>query len=499
MKAHLMYPDRDFQLDLDPVTVRRDLVQDLELDTLWQAMAGSDGYLLEISQAALLAAPTDPDGVRFRQAVLTDCVAHVDVVQDLYRLSAEAIAADKKVYRSLFNDRGGASLRRSVDVLELFVVLLRQLRAITDEHASMFGSAGFSRFFAQLREELCDDYFAEIAAHLSHLRFRDGIVMSGRLGDDNIGTDYVLRTPRPENQSGFWHRTPMKKPTYTLTVADRDEAGIQALGRLRDRGLDPAAKALAQSVAHVLGFFVSLRAELGFYLACLNLRAALQAAGQPLCLPDPHAQGSRALRAVDLRDPCLALHLRERVVGNDVDADDRNLVIVTGANQGGKSTFLRSLGLAQLMMQCGMFVPAESFAASVVRSIFTHYQRVEDPSMSGGKFDEELARMSRIADEISPDSLLLCNESFASTNELEGAHIGIDVVRAMNDAHIRVVYVTHMFELADRLREAGAQTSLFLRAQRGVPGARPFHLDVGDPLPTSYGEDLYRRTFGDDG
>ena len=64
---------------------------------------------------------------------------------------------------------------------------------------------------------------------------------------------------------------------------------------------------------------------------------------------------------------CLALSMTERVVGNDANADRQDLVMVTGANQGGKSTFLRSVGLAQLMMQCGMFVPAEAFCSKPAR------------------------------------------------------------------------------------------------------------------------------------
>ncbi len=57
------------------------------------------------------------------------------------------------------------------------------------------------------------------------------------------------------------------------------------------------------------------------------------------------------MRKVELRTD-------HRIVGNDLDGDKKDLVVITGANQGGKSTFLRSIGLAQLMMQCGMFVPA---------------------------------------------------------------------------------------------------------------------------------------------
>ena len=70
-------------------------------------------------------------------------------------------------------------------------------------------------------------------------------------------------------------------------------------------------------------------------------------------------------------------------------------MVITGANQGGKSIFLRSIGVAQLMMQCGMFVPAEVFCASVCDGVSTHFKkREEDPTMTKGKLEEELSRMS---------------------------------------------------------------------------------------------------------
>jgi DNA mismatch repair ATPase MutS len=192
----------------------------------------------------------------------------------------------------------------------------------------------------------------------------------------------------------------------------------------------------------------------------------------------------------------LCLRVAGKVVGNDVDADARSLVVITGANQGGKSTFLRSVGLAQLMMQSGMFVPAQAFTADVRDAVFTHFKRQEDAGMDSGKLDEELRRMSEIADQITPNGLLLCNESFASTNEREGSEIARQVVRALIDTGVKVLYVTHMFDLAHRFHAAGEERVLFLRAERGANGRRTFKLAEGEPLPTSYGEDSYVKVFG---
>jgi DNA mismatch repair ATPase MutS len=190
------------------------------------------------------------------------------------------------------------------------------------------------------------------------------------------------------------------------------------------------------------------------------------------------------------------LNMGERAVGNDVSGDDKMLVMITGANQGGKSTFLRSIGLAQLMMQCGMFVAAESFRTNVCRGIFTHFKREEDASMRSGKLDEELSRMSSMVDTMTPNSIVLLNESFASTNEREGSEIARQIVRALLETGVKVFYVTHMFNLAQGFYLAKMNDALFLRAERLADGRRTFRLVEGEPLPTSYGEDLYGRIFG---
>lgn len=187
--------------------------------------------------------------------------------------------------------------------------------------------------------------------------------------------------------------------------------------------------------------------------------------------------------------------MEQRVVSNDLNADDKDLVMITGANQGGKSTFLRSIGVSQLMMQCGMFVPAETFCSNICEGIFTHYKREEDTTMKSGKFDEELSRMSDIVDELKPNSMLLFSESFAATNDREGSEIARQIVCALLDKQIKVFFVTHLYEFAHDLYEKDTENAIFLRAERQPDGGRTFKLIEGEPLQTSYGEDLYNKIF----
>jgi hypothetical protein len=492
MKAFLMHPDQDFETQRELPANEPALTQDLELNTLLRAMAGGDPLLFEVAKRALLLSLGEPDAISYRQEILIDCLQTPSVIRDLYALAGEALAAEKSVWGSFARDAPRSMLRTSVNKMEILVTFLRRLRHVATEHASKFQSAGLSRFFAMLIEELGDEYFELIESYLKELNFKGGPLLSAELTTGNKGSGYTLRRAR---EQGFIERL-LDRSGYSFTLPDRDEAGARALGELEDRGVNRVANALTQSRDHVLSFFIMLRTEIGFYVACLNLNDRLVAKGKPTTFPVIVPRDQVALSARGLYDICLTLTVDQPVVAHDIDAERKSLVMITGANQGGKSTFLRSVGLAQLMGQCGMFVAGDSFRANACDGVFTHYKREEDETMESGKLDEELARMSDIADHISPGCLLLCNESFAATNEREGSEIARHVVDALLEEHIKVLFVTHMFDLAHGFYEQNLETALFLRAERGSHGARPFRLATGKPLPTSYGEDSYRKIFG---
>ena len=94
--------------------------------------------------------------------------------------------------------------------------------------------------------------------------------------------------------------------------------------------------------------------------------------------------------------------------------------------------------------------------------------------------------------------MLLCNESFASTNEREGSEIARQVIGALVDEGVKVLCVTHQYDLAHGFYVADSPRCLFLRAGRTDDGDRSYKITPGEPLPTSYGEDSYRAVFGSD-
>ncbi len=472
------------------------LARDLELEVLWNAMAAGDEFVFEVVKRVFLSSLRDRDAIVYRQRVLADCLKEPEIVRRAYRLAVEALEGGRQVGGLWDGASPEVVLHRSVEALKVHVTALRQLRQIAEEQAESFRSEGFTRFFAMLREELADDYLDTVEAHLRELSFRRGLLESAGLTRGNKGGCYVVHEPPrepswKERLSLVRHRKPQR---YSFELDPQDEA-FGGLADIRERGINSVANAVAQAADHVRSFLSVLRLELGFYLGCVNVQEGLKKKGEPTCFPEPCAEGEHSLAAQGIYDVCLTLQLQDRVVGNEVNADGKSLVMITGTNQGGKSTLLRGLGVAHLMMQSGMFVGAQSFRASVFASIFTHYKREEDITMEGGKLDEELMRMSEIADQIARGSIMLCNESFASTNEREGSEIARQIIRALTHAGVTVLFVTHLYDLAHHLYTEKLPDALFLRAERLPDGSRTFRVIVGKPLPTSYGTDSYRRVF----
>jgi DNA mismatch repair ATPase MutS len=495
MKAYLLYEDQDFDFDAALPVHDDDVIQDLELTTLLQAMAQGDRFLFDVSKRVLLTSLADPEAISYRQRVLADFLAEPDILREMYAI-ALGVFEDKRSLWGYSSSYPSAILSGAVRQLDALVIRMKELRQIADQHVEKFHSDGLRTLLRTLQRELDDEYFETVNYHLGQLKFRRGELISMELDRDNSGIGYVLRTPIRAKSTWKERLGIGQRSSYSFTIPPRDEAGANALSDMTSRGINLVANAAAQSADHITSYFTMLRAELGFYVGCLNLHEQLSAKGLHTVFPEPVPWEEGRLSFSELRDACLALRAERPIVGNDVQADGKSVIIVTGANSGGKSTFLRSVGLAQLMMQSGMFVVADAYRASVCGGVFTHFIREEDATMSSGRLDEELARMSAIAEEIGPRCLMLFNESFAATNEREGSEIARQVVGALLEAGIRVLFVTHQYDFAESFLRQRAASTLFLRAEREADGRRSFKLVTAEPLSTSFGEDLYLRLGG---
>jgi hypothetical protein len=253
VRAHLLYPDQDFDFKAPLPPGHEDLIQDLELSTSLAAMAARDDFPYDVSAGVLLAGLTDPEAIRYRQQVMADCIAEPGAIRQIYAIAAGALLDRRKLWGFLGSQHPSSILSGAVSQLEVLIARLRELRQVADEHAGRFSSDGLTALLRAVQRELDDDYFETLSRHLRQLRFRDGVPMSTELGRDNSGINYVLLS-RGSRRSWKERIGIGPRSVYSFTIPPRDEAGAQPLEAMTSRGINLVANAAAQSAGHVTGF-----------------------------------------------------------------------------------------------------------------------------------------------------------------------------------------------------------------------------------------------------
>lgn len=191
--------------------------------------------------------------------------------------------------------------------------------------------------------------------------------------------------------------------------------------------------------------------EVQFYLAWLDFIAPMRTSGLHFCYPQVSAT-SKETSVVGSFDVALAAKLtsqRDPVTPNDFRLEGaERIVVVTGPNQGGKTTFARMFGQLHYLSALGLPVPGETVRLSLPDQIFTHFERAEQIETLRGKLADELIRVRDMFDRATADSIFVINEGFSSTSLTDAAFLGTEVIRRMVERDLLGVYVTFVDELA---------------------------------------------------
>ncbi|MGH3049744.1 MAG: MutS-related protein, partial [Gaiellaceae bacterium] len=215
--------------------------------------------------------------------------------------------------------------------------------------------------------------------------------------------------------------------------------------------------------------------EVQLYLAYLEAIEPLKARGLAFCYPRVSRSRETAVR--DGFDLALARKLTAEgatVVCNDFAlTGPERAIVVTGPNQGGKTTFARMFGQLHHLAALGLPVPAREASLVLPDRLFTHFEREEDLDTLRGKLEDELVRIHEVLEEATCASVLVMNESFTSTTLQDALFIGAEVVTRILDRDMLCVYVTFVDELASL---NGATVSVVATVAPDDPSVRTFRV-----------------------
>ena len=465
---------------------------------------------------------SDPAVMKYRREMFEDMLECESLSKTLNALIP--VLSDIGELRRLESDSGNTEdYLMCMTEIELYIssidVLSRGLLPVRDK----LKSEAFKTLAGKIAELSESDYYKELNKKLSELTARVREIRSVTIG---VNLDAQLRAteagvlsinPEPFRSGDVLEkiiRLNFKDDGYTcianIVPFGKKQSDTQktALSLAFNSAINDVYKASLRSWKRIVqsyvlentDFLLNLMPEIEFVSRATAMMRELRDRGCPLCTPEIAPAESRLFTAEELYNPCVALKIDDEIVPNDVDFDEKySIFVLTGPNRGGKSVITCAVGLAQVMMQLGMFVPAKKATISPADAIYTHFPTGSDDTIDKGRLGEECARLTAIFEKITERSLVLLDESLSSTGSYEASYIAAEVLRGLSRVGCRCLFSTHLHELASAIDSINEQVekdggSRIDTLVAGIEeGKRSFKIVRAKPDGKSYARDIAQK------
>lgn len=529
-------------------TLTTESINDLSIDFILEALT-EQRYERDHIRKLMISVTDDPEVIRYRRDVFEDFLrfpelrkAMEDLVKKLADLrDLERFQKDQEssAFWSLVNrlrevDEYVCCISLMRDILSDLDIKSEGMCTLRDLVKDISLESGFEELKADIDETMekvrklksitigvnLDDMLRPSSAgvvSLNDSEFRESGLMrrfmsfADRKSELHHGTDVSgIRVFHPA--------TPITPPTFTQKKELNDNMTGMTISTSTVTGADSLSNAIKDTVTNIMrqtvneikstvkryvnisGYMlIELMPEILFYVRWADLIDKIKESGMPVCKPEILPPERRDCSFKGLYNIKLAIKNvqgdRINIITNDIDFnDDQRIFILTGPNRGGKTIFTQAWGLAMLLAQLGISVPAEQAEISPCDNIFTHFPADENDTVDLGRLGEESKRLAEIFDMATERSLMMLNESLATTSVTEGLFIAKDVVRAMRYLGVRCIFNTHMHDLARSVDELNAEVEGSSRAVSLVTGVhdgeRSFKVSLLPPQGISYAKDI---------
>ena len=463
-----------------------------------------------------------PEVMEYRSRTFIDMMENPELTETLGKLVP--ILTDITELRKLEADSD--DYLSSITEIELYIASIECLNTGLSKIRTSIKSPAFTTLDKRISELVESDYYKELNLKLAELtkRVREiksvtiGVNLDAQLRPESAGVlsinaesfksgdvlDKILRLNfKDDEYTCIANLVPFGKKQSETQQTALSNAFNSAINDVYKSSLKSWKKIVQTYVLENTDFLLEILPEIEFLVKGTALQNKLRERGYNLTSPEIMPASEKLLVANELYNPCVALKLRngDEIIPNDVDFDNDNafIYVLTGPNRGGKSVITCAIGLAVSMMQLGMLVPAKAAKISPVDAIFTHFPTGADDTIDKGRLGEECARLGEIFECVTPNSLVLLDESLSSTGSFEGSYIAAEVLSGLSMVGCRTLFATHLHELAaeiDRINEESVK-------QGGVKietlvagieeGKRSFKIYRAKPDGKSYARDIAER------
>jgi DNA mismatch repair protein MutS len=429
-----------------------DYFYDLNIDQIIRdILTGREAYRIESLFYTRL---TDLAAIRYRQEIMRDLenpVLYKGIESFTHGMmrTREYLAISKDLHNRYQQDRW------LLEAASVYCSAVKELYALLD--AAELGSTGLLLFRTWLEEYVGSDHFRKLAGDTeAYVREFNAISYSIRIDTDNIvigeddsATDYCAEINeifRDINEVNHEHEISVFPGLEMCALESR------ILKIVSDMHKDTFAKLDVFYNSHkdfLSPHLVEFDREVQFYLAYLAYVRRLKDMGFHFTIPE--FSEDKRINIVDGYDLALAKKLgdRSKIVFNDIVLDrGERIIVLTGPNQGGKTTYVRMFGQILFFASLGCVVPCRKATVTLFDSIHTLFPVEEDLTKNAGRLKEELVRLAQKLQGATSETVFLVNEFMTSTTTYDASTLGKRLLRTLEQMGCVCLYITHITELA---------------------------------------------------
>ena len=507
----------------------QDYITNLELEQLSRLICPE--YALN-AQRVFTQLSTDPETLNYR----------LDILEDFLNVPALEAVLYENVHKLYINEHVNVqklgladsffALNQRLESLKTFIECITKCHEFCDKNKQKFNSEalkGLAEYFASVYNS---EYFDEVKRETDEcLRLLAKGVKSVTVG---INFDDMMRPVEAMLLSVA--TDPIKKKGRFDWIFKHLDNGDRAIGRTHslyneNGGTNDLEAPLFRELKEVNSEYIShldtaIRAyfkkstediltfenQMSFYIGAKRLVEAVRARGLEMCRPKYLPMEERRMNAKGVFDLSFYIQmvgsdpmdsLKGKIITNDCRFDDDGrFFVLTGANNGGKTTYTRAIGIIQVFAQAGIYVPCTECEISPVDFIYTHFPKEEEVGLNTSRFTQECKQFKETVDTATRYSLLLLNESIQSTTPTECVYIATELTKIFRCVGVRGVYATHLLELArslDRLNEEvegdTKLVSLITTVDTSDDNRRLYRIERAAPQEFGYARTIYEK-FG---
>lgn len=508
-------------------TLSENTANDLSVDFIIENVTSTNSER-NILKNILMKMPVCKSVIQYRQAIYNDLKNVPEICGELCEIFSEMQFYSSEKPRNIDNRSSIWDLVGRLKEVENYCLSVTKIKKILSDHS--FRSEGMKKFSNFIDTIYNDSGFHELSEDIKRLGDDVSSIKSMTLGvnfnsdfyPDEVGiismNEYFFREQGIlERFIGFHKkRNSSDKDLNSFAMVTHPHKGsvsesplMNNLSNIVERMLPDVTqklKRILKKYTDMSGMALSkLSDEFLFYERFIKLERRILESGDPSCMVEFSDDDTEISDFYNVKLEICRINgtIDHKVVCNELTfTNEKNIMILTGANRGGKTIFTQGIGIAFLFFQHGIFVPCSGGRMRICDGIYTHFPADENATVSLGRLGQEAQRLSEICTTATSESLLLFNESFATTSHSESIYIATDVLKYLCCLGARTCFNTHIHELAENADKLSLSEGAVCRAVSVVMGCengeRSYKISYKKPDSKSYAHDIadkYGITF----